>query len=129
MRYCYYRLIPDGEKWFTNLDIWKNKEYHDLQGKYPVIFLSFANVKETSYDGAVKSICETISELYKSFRELAGNNKLLEADREYFKEVMTECAVQQAANSLNRLSRLLYEVYGEKAIILLDEYDTPMQEA
>ena len=129
LNYFFSNKYPDGEKWFINLDIWKNEDYHDLQGKYPVIFLSFANVKETSYDGAVKSICETISELYKSFRELAGNNKLLEADREYFKEVMAECAAQQAANSLNRLSRFLYEVYGEKAIILLDEYDTPMQEA
>ena len=129
VNYFFSNKYPDGEKWFKGLDVWKYNEYHAFQGRYPVIFLSFANVKEPGYDGAVLSICNIISELYKNFRELADNDKLLESDRDYFKKVMAECTPLQAVNSLNRLSRLLSETYGEKVIILLDEYDTPMQEA
>ncbi|SFQ12084.1 PD-(D/E)XK nuclease superfamily protein [Butyrivibrio proteoclasticus] len=129
VNYFFSNKYQDGKKWFENLDIWKNKEYHALLGKYPVIFISFANVKEPDYDGAIRSICSIISELFRGFREIVRNESLLEADIEYFNGIMEECKEEQASGAINRLSRLLFECYGEKVLILLDEYDTPMQEA
>ena len=127
VNYFFSNKYSDGKKWFEELDIWKYKEYQMLQGKFPVIFLSFANVKENNYEGAVRSICNIISELYKNFREIAQNESLLETDIQFFNSVLAKCTEEQAGGAINRLSRLLFECYGQKAI--LDEYDTPLQEA
>lgn len=129
VNYFFSNKYPDGKKWFKDLAIWGDDRFQKLQGAFPVIFLSFASVKEANYLGAVKSICDSISELYKQYREIANNEKILESDREYFNKIMEHCPENEAANSINRLCRLLYESYGQKVIVLLDEYDTPMQEA
>ncbi len=119
---------------FEGLAIWQEEKYRQLQGTYPVIFLSFAKMKEQKYASAIARMGQIISALYQEYRFLLEEEILDEAEKTYFRHVqaglnppyLTE---EQLVESLNQLSSYLYRYYGEKVIILLDEYDTPMQEA
>ena len=114
---------------FEGLAIWKEEEYRKLQGTYPVINLSFANVKDGTYADARKKICQMLAELYADHSFLLESDVLEETDREYFKRVSFHMDDVDAAVALHNLSKYLYRYHGKKVIILLDEYDTPMQEA
>ena len=114
---------------FEGLSVWEEEKYRSLQGTYPVIALSFARVKETSYVNTRKRICQIIAELYDKYDFLADSGILNENERDYYGKVSAEMEEYVAADSLNRLSCFLSRYYAKKVIILLDEYDTPMQEA
>ncbi|HBA46665.1 MAG TPA: hypothetical protein DCZ91_02460, partial [Lachnospiraceae bacterium] len=114
---------------FRGLAIWQEESYRQLQGKYPVISLSFASVKESSYSGARKKICQIIKEIYNKNDFLLKSECLNEDEKESFRKISVEMEDYLATSSLNTLSNYLSRYYGKKVIILLDEYDTPMQEA
>jgi len=114
---------------FEGLDIWKDRKYRELQGTYPVIFLSFAGIKEISYLNSTKKICHIIAGLYNQFDFLLDSGRLNENEKDFFRKVTIDMEDFIATDSLNALSKFLYRYYGKKVIILLDEYDTPMQEA
>ena len=114
---------------FANLSIWKEERYRQLQGTYPVISLSFAKVKETTFLGARMQICQIITELYDKYDFLLDSGCLNEREKERFRGVSVDMADYLAANSLNALSSFLSHYCDKKVILLLDEYDTPMQEA
>ncbi|HBI61964.1 MAG TPA: hypothetical protein DDY31_12265 [Lachnospiraceae bacterium] len=114
---------------FEGLNIWKEEKYRRLQGTYPVISLSFADVKDTSYEEARIKICQTIADLYNKYAFLAKGDLLEENEKEYFRRVSIDMRDSEITVSLRRLSDYLCRYYGKKVIILLDEYDTPMQEA
>ncbi len=114
---------------FTGLSVWKEEEYRKLQGTYPVIFLSFADVKENSFSQARETICRTIRRLYKKFDFLLESGLLSEEEKTEFQSVSAVMNDSRASVSLRALSDYLSRHYGKKAIVLLDEYDTPMQEA
>ena len=114
---------------FEGLSIWEEEKYQSLQGTYPVISLSFANIKETNYQVTRKKICQQMVELYAKHSYLLGGDLLYETEKEYFKRVNIDMDDADATIALNRLSEYLARYYGKKPIILLDEYDTPMQEA
>lgn len=114
---------------FQGLFIWKNEAYREIQGTYPVISLSFANIKETSYEVTRKKICQMLTKLYAENSFLLESGLLYETDKRYFKRVFEDMDDSDATLALYQLSDFLYRYYGKKAIILLDEYDTPMQEA
>ena len=114
---------------FEGLSIWKHEEYRKLQGTYPVISLSFANIKEASYELTRKKICQLLIKLYAENSFLLDSDVLYEADKKYFKRISEDMDDSDATLALYQLSDFLYRYYGKKVIILLDEYDTPMQEA
>ncbi len=114
---------------FEELSIWQDEKYRQMQGTYPVIALSFAKVKETSYQDARKRICQIIKDVYNRFDFLVDSGKLNESEREAYQKISANMEDYIAADSLNALSNYLMRYYGRKVIILLDEYDTPMQEA
>lgn len=114
---------------FDGLFIWEDKCYRELQGTYPVISLSFSDIKETSYEQVRKKICEIIVDLYNDFDFLLKGEVLNDREKEYFCKVSSEMEDYEITISLRRLSNYLYKYYDKKVIILLDEYDTPMQEA
>ena len=127
---CFFSTKYEGRgDLFEGLDIWKEEKYHALQGSYPVISLSFAGVKENTYDEVRRQIIQILTELYSAFYFLRDCGKLNEKDKEYFDRVGIDMGDADAAKALNRLSDYLYRYYGKKVIILLDEYDTPIQEA
>ncbi len=114
---------------FENLNIWKEEKYRKLQGTIPVISLSFANVKETTYVKTKTRICQTLTDLYIKYAFLRDSDTLTPRDREYFDRVSERMADTDAVIALYKLSDFIQRYYGKKPIILLDEYDTPMQEA
>ena len=115
---------------FEGFTIWGEEKYRDLQGTYPVINLSFARVKEADYEITREKLCEVLRDLYIKYSFLKDSDVLEEADRNYFNQVLElEMKDSVATSSIFHLSDYLYRYYGKKVIILLDEYDTPMQEA
>lgn len=119
----------DYKHLFQELDIWKEEKYRTLQGTYPVISLSFANVKEKDYKMARKKICQLLTKLYADHSYLLESGLLYETDVAFFKRVSEDMDDSDASLALYQLSDYLCRYYGKKVIILLDEYDTPMQEA
>ncbi|MGN0483939.1 MAG: AAA family ATPase [Lachnospiraceae bacterium] len=119
----------DRGELFESLSIWKEEEYRKLQGSYPVISLSFANVKEKDYPMTRKKICQLLTKLYTEHSFLLESGVLRKADIDYFNRVSEVMDDSDASLALYQLSDYLYRYYGQKVIILLDEYDTPMQEA
>ena len=114
---------------FEGLSIWEEEKYRELQGTYPVISLSFANIKENNYKIVRKKICQQLTDLYARHAFLLNEGILYETERDYFKGVNVDMDDAVATIALNRLSEYLCRYYGKNVIILLDEYDTPMQEA
>lgn len=117
------------KKLFEKLDIWQEDTYRRLQGTYPVISLSFANVKECRYQDTYRKICQILTNLYQEHAGILQSPALSEKDRMFFEQVTPQMDSVTAAMALHQLSRFLYLVYQKRVIILLDEYDTPMQEA
>ena len=118
------------EKLFEGLSIWEDEKYRELQGTYPVISLSFARVKETNYADTREKICEIIRNLFIKYAFLKDSEVLSDADRDFYNRILAEkISNSDATSALYQLSDYLYRYYGKKVIILLDEYDTPMQEA
>ncbi len=114
---------------FKGTKIGEDREYQEIQGTYPVIFLSFSDVKEMNFEQTKKMICESIVDLYNKYSFLCTGDLLNERERDYFQRISSEMEEHEITLSLKRLSNYLYQFYGKKVIILLDEYDTPMQEA
>ena len=114
---------------FEGLSIWQDEKYREIQGTYPVISLSFANVKERNYHNTRGKICQFLTKLYVKYSFLRDSDVLTDRDREYFDRVSENMSDNDATLALYQLSDFLYRYYGKKVIILLDEYDTPMQEA
>ena len=114
---------------FQGLAIWENEKYRGLQGTFPVLFLSFADIKETTFEGARKKICKIIQLAYNKFDFLLKSDVLNENEKKDFQQISSDMENYMASLSLKILSDYLCRYYGKKVIILLDEYDTPMQEA
>lgn len=130
MTECFFSVSYSGRSdLFESLFIWKEEKYRNLQGTYPVIFLSFAGVKEISFSGARESICQIIRNLYNKYDFLLESDHLNDDEKKMYHQVSAHMENYLASNSLNALSDYLMRYYGKKVIILLDEYDTPMQEA
>ncbi len=116
-------------KLFEGLDIWKEEKYQKLQGAYPVISLTFANIKERDFETTKLKINMLLEQLYQQNSFLKDGSVLSEGDIEYFDRISKNMDDADATLALHRLSGFLNRYYDKKVIILLDEYDTPMQEA
>ena len=119
----------DRKDLFDGLEIWEDKKYRELQGSYPVIFLSFASVKGETYTEAREGIIQILLDLYTKYDYLCQGQKLSEKEKAYFDFVRVDMSNTIAAMSLHRLALCMNKYYGKKVLILLDEYDTPLQEA
>ena len=114
---------------FEGLDIWKEEKYREIQGTYPVIFLSFAKIKQNTYEDAIAGIKRIICDEIQKYIFLKDWDGLADAEKNNLKNItygMDDVTAQEAIASL---SNYLSRYYGKNVIILLDEYDTPMQEA
>ena len=117
------------EELFQGLNIWKEKKYRELAGCFPVINLSFANIKENSYEEALNHMKRILSELYDLHSYVYDSGNLTKNERSIFESSDIHMSYGTAIESLHFLSKLLYKYYGKKVLLFLDEYDTPMQEA
>ena len=114
---------------FEGLSIWQEEKYRSLQGTFPVISLSFANIKESDYEMTRRKICQMLAELYADHSFLLDSDVMEDADRDFFHRVTVDMGDVEATLAIHNLAKYLFRYYGKKVIILLDEYDTPMQEA
>lgn len=114
---------------FEGLQIWTEASYRALQGTYPVISFSFSNVKETTYEKAKIQIFQILSDLYTKRRFLKDSGLLTENEQRYFDRISEQMTDTDASICIHRLCDFMQRYYGKKVIVLLDEYDTPLQEA
>lgn len=114
---------------FEGLSIWREEKYRQLQGTYPVISLSFADIKDVNYQTARERICQLIASEYARHTCLLDGEWLTDQEKESFRRKSSHMGDVDATLAIRELTEYLYRYSGKKAIILLDEYDTPMQEA
>lgn len=114
---------------FEGLEIWKDEKYRQLQGTYPVIFFSFAGVKAGNMKDMKAMVKIVIANLYGRYREILKSDKFDENDREAFRAVNEKMEDVKAQTAINMLCLFLQKYYEKEVLVLLDEYDTPMQEA
>ena len=127
---CFFsNKYADRGELFEKLEIWKDEKYCEIQGTYPVIFLSFAGVKGNTFELSKKQIYDKIIELYESNRFLLKSDCMSDTEKARYISFLEKPMEEDASFKLNELSNYLSRYYGKKVIILLDEYDTPMQEA
>ena len=130
LRVYFEKTDKDTSKYFKDKDIWKCGEgYRAHQGKYPVIFLTFKDVKFDSWQATVEKIKSLLQEEYGRHQELLSSDKISDYEKEYFNKVLsaTENEVE-LSSSLEKLSKMLATHYDKAPIIIIDEYDTPIQE-
>ena len=113
----------ENKKLFENLKIY-NSEYMSEQGKYPVIFISLKDLKADTWEECLKRLKLFIFDLYVEFEYI--REKMNEWDKRKFEKVLYEQEDADYIMSLKFLADSLYKYYGEKAIILIDEYDAPI---
>ena len=114
---------------FEGLSIWKEEKYRKLQGSFPVLFLSFAAVKTDNLIEAKQQLKAQLAYLYEENRFLLEGDLLSENEKAEYKKVTMYMGDAESSLCLNRLCLYLNRYYQKKVILLLDEYDTPMQEA
>ena len=130
LRVFFERTDTDTSRYFTDKAIWKcEEEYRSHQGKYPVIFLTFKDVKLDTWEATIEKIRALLQEEYGRHQELADSEKLSDYEKEYFARILDATANEVALSSaLEKLSKMLTTYYGKAPIIIIDEYDTPIQE-
>ncbi len=114
---------------FEGKDIWREEKYRQLQGTFPVIFLSFASVKTGDVEGIKTAVKKIIVSEYRKHKDIMSSNEFDDADRENFASIKKDMGDDTAYTALNELCGYLERCYNKKVIVLLDEYDTPMQES
>lgn len=130
---CFFSNKYEGRgDLFEGLSIWGEEMYRKLQGAYPVISITFAGIKPNSYNKFLEEMQKLVNGLYLEFTFLQQSEQLDSVEKERiaflknFKNPLLESDLQHA---INDLSLYLQKHFGKKVLILLDEYDTPMQEA
>ncbi len=127
---CFFsNQYADRDELFEGLSIWEHKEYRKLQGTIPVISLSFANIRASDYNTMEYKITEVIADLYNKNEFLLDGNLLNENEKEYYRGIKSGMEGKVAVGAVHQMSKFLGRRYDKKVIIILDEYDTPMQEA
>ena len=127
---CFFsNKYKDRGDLFESLEIWKDEKYRKLQGTYPVMFLSFASIKGNTFELAKNQIYEKIAELYENNRFLLESDCMSDTEKAKYRSFLENPIEKDVSFALNSLSKYLSSYFGKNVIILLDEYDTPMQEA
>ena len=130
LRYFFdIRTKDDTKDLFKNLKIENEKEIMELQGQYPVIFITFKNEKPLNYEEFINGMRNLISNLYRDHEYLLSSNKLTENDkRKYEKFLNEEANIASLQNGVSELMYYLNKHYGKKVMLFIDEYDVPIQE-
>ncbi len=121
--------LGKNQKLFEKLKIWKEKEYRELQGTIPVISLTFANVKETDFQMTKQRMGQILTDLYNKHNYLLKTDLLTDEEKKYFQSVTMNMDTTVATMAVHKMSDFLSRYYHKKVVVLIDEYDTPMQEA
>lgn len=130
LRVFFEKSTEDTSVYFIDKAIWKcGEKYTKHQGKYPVIFLTFKDVKFDSWEATIDKIRALLQAEFGRHRELMNSESIAEYEKQYFLKIMNGTATEvELTSALENLSRMLAEHHGKAPIIIIDEYDTPIQE-
>ncbi len=130
IRTFFEKTDEDTAKYFRDKKIWScGQKYIEHQGKYPVIFMTFKDVKFNTWDETFTSIKALFSAEASRHMELATSDKISEYDKKYFNKLLSaDMTAVELSTVLGNLSRMLCEHHGIETIIIIDEYDTPIQQ-
>ena len=127
---CFFsNKYENREKLFEGLNVWDDASMREQQGKWPVIFLSFAGIKGITYEDTMVQMKKVLTKLFLGFPELYKYESFHKNEKQALDAICEHMSDTDAALSVNLLSGLLQKIYGKRALIFLDEYDTPLQEA
>jgi hypothetical protein len=129
LRY-FFDINENNQELFQNLNISKNSEAMAYLGKYPVIYITFKDIKENNFENSINQIFYLIREQFGKYENIISKiiHKINREDRKnYFEILQDKAKPEQYSNSFKLLSKLLRIAYNQKCIILIDEYDTPIQ--
>ena len=130
MMECFFSIqYKDRSDLFEDLSIWNDQKYHELQGTYPVISLSFANIKGRTFEETKRGILQILVKLFSIHSYIKDDKILNSEDWEFINSVNMDMPDDVASLTLMYLSDYLSRFYQKKVLIFLDEYDTPLQEA
>ena len=120
----------DTSVYFRNKAIWKcGKAYQEHQGRYPVVFVTFKDIKCETWPETLKKLSETISNEYARHRELENSPVCDERDKAYYRRLMDDKAdATELSSAFMVLTKMLHAHYGTPAVVIVDEYDTPIQQ-
>ena len=129
LRTFFEKTNEDTSKYFKDKKIWEQGEYYrSFQGKYPVIFITLKDVKHNSWDNTFTNIGSIISSEYCRHSDLSKSPKLDKKQKDFYDKMVSEkFSAVDLERSLLYLSEMLKKHYGEGAVIIIDEYDTPIQ--
>ena len=130
LRYFFEKGEEDTSYLFKNFNIWKDEKYRKMQGQYPVIFLSFKDIKYASWEQTFEAIEELVSKEFQRHRYLLEDATLFPEEKEdYLKIIRKEATEALLAASLLRLTEWIHRYHKKLVVVLIDEYDTPAQSA
>ncbi len=130
LQYFFEKREEDTSYLFKSLNIWKDEKYRKMQGQFPVVFISFKDVKYLTWEETFKSMKELISQEFKRHRCLTEGNILFPEEKEDYQKIIRKEADQALlAVSLLRLTEWLHRYYKKTVIVLIDEYDAPAHTA
>ena len=130
VRTFFERTEEDMSVYFSDKEIWSaGKEYRSYQGKYPVIFISFKDAHQKSWEDMYQNLYFSIKEAFLAHIELLGSDRLNEFDKKYYQKIVdSDAGTTEVQFALGKLCSMLARHYGQKVIVILDEYDTPIQQ-
>ena len=130
LRVFFEKNASDTSIYFKDKAIWSCGDYYrSFQGKYPVIYLSFKDVKYNSWQNARKDIADNIALEFARHAELADSEKCNTIEKSYYQKMLAGNLDEvELARSLSVLSSMLCKHYGTETVIIIDEYDTPIQQ-
>jgi hypothetical protein len=130
IRYFFEQTEEDTSYLFKDKKIWEDEEYRKKQGQYPVIYFSFKDIKSNNFEQSYQEIKRLVTEEYKNHKYLLDSDVVGKYDKKSFEELLYQRAsLTDYKFSLQKLTEYLYQYYGKKPILLIDEYDTPIMAA
>jgi hypothetical protein len=130
LKYFFENSSKDNSYLFKGLNIESHKDIMKLQGKYPVIYLSFKDEKHSSFEYFQAGLRNLLSRLYKEHKYCLNTDKIDDIDKEYYNSIINKKSdIIDLSDSIKMLSEYLSIYHEKKVIILIDEYDVPIQAA
>ena len=130
LRVFFEKTDSDTSVYFKDKKIWAcGEQYRAYQGKYPVIYVTFKDVKCESWESTYDLICQILRNEVQRHSELLSSNRISAYDKKYLESILSGSASEiDMAMTFMNLSRMLDAHYDKAPIIIIDEYDTPIQQ-